>query len=1001
MSPRPAKRTGKRFLLAFAAPLAAAMAMAAAAAGFLVATPSGARWLAHQATSRIPGLSLRLEGGTLLSGLNLRDLAWLDGDREIRIARLDARWRIVPLPSPSIRIHHLHAAGLRAAFPPEPSAQPPLPWYEALSPARRTPIELPSVRLPVEIQLRDVSLDDAAFDFGGEPLVLRSLRFSAHLAGDALVLETLRLDHPFGQLEADGRLQFSAPHALSAAVRIRSDQLPAFGPLALHATLGNTLSQLDLDAHLESPVSIQFHSRLQPLDPSLPFRAALTWNDLRWPLDAPSATTSPTGRLDLAGSLDAYVAQLAADFATDRIPSATLLLHAEGDLFRLAVDPVAATLPGHVLDAAGHLSWTNGIAMRLEISDGPNRARLAGTYAEELDVSGELHVSRPSVLLPELVGRLDLTWKLAGPPASPALTLSAAAQDLAYSNLAAVARAAFELEIADLARAPSRAVLELDGLSSPESGQTIDALRADLAGNLSAHRLRIDARGGPLPLSLALHGSLDEESFAWTGILDRAEILPAGFAWSLASPVPMRWLPDALQFVLDPHLWRCGDAILDVPEPLVLGAAGAAHLRLADFDLAPFQSHLPRHLHPRGLLNARVQARWSKDEPPRGNLSAHVENAGLLLEFPDDLLDEDTPPLDFPFPELALDAAIDGLRAEARFRLSGPQQGAIRAHAAFELDADHRVGDWSGALELDAIQLAIARPFVPDLRALRGELDARLRFSGDLRRPQIRGALTLTNALVEPAALPVTIDGIHLRADVAGHRAALAGGFRSGDGQATVSGAAELGDDDAWQADLRLAGRRLRLAYGTLATLQADPNLRLRIAPGVLELSGTVAIPQADISIQHLPETAISPSPDAVVVLDSAPPAPPPPPAWNTSIDLDLSLGDRVALGGYGISGRLAGNLRLLQTNQTPPRAFGELRIEDGRYRAYGQRLQIRRGRFLFAGPIDRPDLSVEAIRDVSAHGVVAGLRVEDRKSTRLNSSHVASNSISRMPSSA
>jgi translocation and assembly module TamB len=59
------------------------------------------------------------------------------------------------------------------------------------------------------------------------------------------------------------------------------------------------------------------------------------------------------------------------------------------------------------------------------------------------------------------------------------------------------------------------------------------------------------------------------------------------------------------------------------------------------------------------------------------------------------------------------------------------------------------------------------------------------------------------------------------------------------------------------------------------------------------------------------------------------------------------------------------------------PRAFGELRIEDGRYRAYGQRLQIRRGQFLFAGPIDQPSLSIEAIRDVPAHNVVAGLRVE------------------------
>jgi translocation and assembly module TamB len=52
----------------------------------------------------------------------------------------------------------------------------------------------------------------------------------------------------------------------------------------------------------------------------------------------------------------------------------------------------------------------------------------------------------------------------------------------------------------------------------------------------------------------------------------------------------------------------------------------------------------------------------------------------------------------------------------------------------------------------------------------------------------------------------------------------------------------------------------------------------------------------------------------------------------------------------------------------------GELSLNNGRYRAYGQRLTIRRARLLFIGPIDQPYLDVEAIRRVDS--VVAGLRL-------------------------
>ena len=41
-------------------------------------------------------------------------------------------------------------------------------------------------------------------------------------------------------------------------------------------------------------------------------------------------------------------------------------------------------------------------------------------------------------------------------------------------------------------------------------------------------------------------------------------------------------------------------------------------------------------------------------------------------------------------------------------------------------------------------------------------------------------------------------------------------------------------------------------------------------------------------------------------------------------------------------------------------------RLVDGRYRAYGQRLLVQRGNFLFTGPLDNPALDFEAIRELA-----------------------------------
>src|SRR5690606_12013758 len=89
-----------------------------------------------------------------------------------------------------------------------------------------------------------------------------------------------------------------------------------------------------------------------------------------------------------------------------------------------------------------------------------------------------------------------------------------------------------------------------------------------------------------------------------------------------------------------------------------------------------------------------------------------------------------------------------------------------------------------------------------------------------------------------------------------------------------------------------------------------------------------------------------------------------------------LSLGDDVTFDGFGLTGTLAGALQVVEVPAEPVTGSGELRVESGTYVAYGQELEVRTGRLLFAGgPLARPGLDIEAVRQPSGDSLV-GARV-------------------------
>jgi translocation and assembly module TamB len=90
-----------------------------------------------------------------------------------------------------------------------------------------------------------------------------------------------------------------------------------------------------------------------------------------------------------------------------------------------------------------------------------------------------------------------------------------------------------------------------------------------------------------------------------------------------------------------------------------------------------------------------------------------------------------------------------------------------------------------------------------------------------------------------------------------------------------------------------------------------------------------------------------------------------------------------VSLDTLGLTARLTGTITLRSSSDEITRGTGELSIEEGKYAAYGRRLDIERGRLVFSGgPVNNPGVDIRAVKeypDVKAGVNVRGTLLQPR----------------------
>ncbi len=709
------------------------------------------------------------------------------------------------------------------------------------------------------------------------------------------------------------------------------------------------------------------------LDGHLDGEARLGWgaDGVRWDVTARTEGLDASGFQDQAP--DAITGPLA---VTGRAGGGGWALRIETEGLRgewqgrtVAVDGAAE----HTLDGAWRFR-----ALRAEVPGG--ELRIDGELAETWDVALRAELSDLSALDERLGGEVEGRARVTGPPGAPDIASEGRGRGLSWAEHR-VDAVDWQVDIPALGRQAGEARVDVRGIRLPQVAGGEVTLRA--TGTRESHQLSLRGQAEAGAAHLELAGGWRPAS-GWDGRVTGAGGEVAGHTVALAAPFPLRYADGAVE--AGAHAWRYRGARLRLPEGLRADPEGTGvAFTLADFDLAWLEPLLPEPLDWQGSLAGEGELRWTPEQGVDARMSAESGDGRLVMETrrerdaeADDPEADSEPVIqELAYQRLALSGRYRPERAEAALELEAAEAGSATLRVAGDPRPEGEAV--SGSLALDGLRLGLFRPLVPQLSELAGVARADIQLSGTRTEPRLDGELELREGRVAAPQSGSTVEALDLRVELDGTEAAIDGDFRVGEGEATLDGTAAWRGGD-WRLALDLTGEELLADVPPYAELAVSPRLGLSVEPGTVQLDGRVAIPSGRITVRELPQQAVARSGDVVVVTERAEPEASPAPVsegWRAEADVEVAVGDAVSLAALGVRGRLTGSLRTLRHADGALEAFGELRIADGEYRAYGQRLQIRRGLLIFAGPLSRPQLDIEAVRRIPRDDVIAGLRLD------------------------
>jgi len=989
-----------------------------AAVGLVAGTEAGTRWLLEFVEPRLPeALTIGDSSGTLLGGIAVSRVSWDDEVVRVEVTGVELTAALLPLLDRQLRITRLRADSLsvevRQRSGPLP-ARDPGPF---------------SLELPFDLHIDDAVLEDLSVT---TPALARNadrLAFSANLDRNLLFVRQLELASNWLDLTLDGNFRLGGRYSAdaTAAWSFRGEGAAEAGG---RLTLDGNWQAYRVAHELTTPFAMTSAGSVNLEGGRVWADLTHRWQSIEWRL-GDRAWRTTAGRLDTRGMPDDFDVGLVAGVEADGLPRVDVDLTANADLngaeietLEIAGEPGRIALSGLVewretaefdlifeandLDPASLWSRLDGridasgqaigrladgapevnlaveslggsllgqplsgvarlgiVGRRIEIDDaslalGDNRLSAAGVIDEALDLEGELDLGDLSQLDARASGTLSAGLTISGDPGSPSIVARFEADNPAWN----VYRAGALTGTARLSPERSLATdVTFSGLSA--GSITVDTTSVGIEGDVSSHRFSLTMNDADGSLELRGDGSVVDDR--WQARLATVEVTTAGLGdWALTEPLVASVGADSINLSRSCLASRSTSGRVCFETVFSPATGGRLDADVDGFPLAALPLELPAGASVRGLIEANVDARLA-DGVVGGGADIRILDGAIEATYEDE-------PYALEFTTAALRADIEQNRLDSSFEIvvnngEGTAQGEIRIDDVTAADAPI-----VGRGDITVPDTSIFSVFVPDISNPAGRINGSLSVGGTLAAPDFGGDVRLEDGAfdVRMAGIRITDMNLRLTQRDAG-RLTLSGSARSGPGSVSIEGGTTISDETGLGAEIRINGENFELARLPDWRLSASPDIDLVLDDSTASVSGSLEVPEANITLKSIPETASRPSPDVTVHGSTQ--------AGNgrsrrVDIDVDVRLSEEVRLSGFGLTTGVAGAVRIRGGSRRFYTGNGRLTLLDGRYKAYGQNLEIESGELIFNGPLDNPRLNVRAVRRIPTEDVVAGIRL-------------------------
>lgn len=315
---------------------------------WLAGTDSGFARISSLANEHVAGLSIEQSGGNLREGISAESLNFSNDAIDIKAVGLSSGWQLKCLMRKRFCLNDLHIETLDVVTRATEKSDTDVP--------RTGPVELPSIGLPIDVSISDISIATLKFQGPDDaPLQLvNDIRLSASTAASVVTISNVSLAYQQFRTQLAGTIELQNDYPINLILGVNADDvLPesvpegsGSQPLQLNSQLSGSVADLVVDATISGVVDVSINATLKPLEQNLPATLSIASDTLGWPITSKSQVLASDTRIGVSGSMDDYDLSLSTTVSGEQLPETGISITGVANTERV-------TLPGISVNTLG------------------------------------------------------------------------------------------------------------------------------------------------------------------------------------------------------------------------------------------------------------------------------------------------------------------------------------------------------------------------------------------------------------------------------------------------------------------------------------------------------------------------------------------------------------------------------------------------------------------------------------------------------------------------